>query len=418
MASTDLQDLQDYGRYRAAFNPYLEPGEQLKYAAYGVSSKQPHRFLIFLIGVLFVVPMLPVVIANPSQALPTLIGAGLLACCIAAIAAGLLTKKYFVGLTDRRFIVLPLSGSMRFRLEVLGLKINVKQMTDYRLDSHPQVVASTGPIFTHIKIVDPAKPFVAKFNRRGFAGQNRTNAMAIAAVLTGKPVTNDTSITIADPVTNNTTKGIKFSSFQSRWVPALLAYQGSKLAHQGSKQTINRDPPTYRLACAAFNPYLEPGEQLKYAAFGTKQPNRAPIWLCLIAFVALGVIANPSPTMPAYMAVLGGVFFAGTVLVLKKKYFVGLTDRRFIVLPLSGLIVFRFDGGLNINVKQMTDYRLDSHPQVVAFSKELYTYIEIVDPAKPFVAQFARNPFDGKNRSNAMAIEAVLTGKPVPVLLA
>jgi hypothetical protein len=181
-----------YQRYRAAFNPHLEPGEQLKYAAYGVSSKQPHRFVIFLIGVLFGVPMLPTVIANPLQALPELIGVGYLACCIAVFAAGLLTKKYFVGLTDRRFIVLRLRGFMRFRLEILGLKINVKQMTDYRLDTHPKVVASISRWgiwrFIRIEIVDPAKPFGANFNRGEFGGQNGTNAMAIAAVLTGKPV--------------------------------------------------------------------------------------------------------------------------------------------------------------------------------------------------------------------------------------
>ena len=137
----------------AAFNPYLEPGEQLKYVAFGV--KQPN---IFLIVVLIACAVLPGV-----------------------IAIALLTKNYLVGLTDRRFIVLRFSGNVR-------RTIKVKEITDYRLNSLPQVVASTGPIFTHIKIFDPAKPFVAKFHRIPFGGKNRTNAMAIEAVLTGKPV--------------------------------------------------------------------------------------------------------------------------------------------------------------------------------------------------------------------------------------
>jgi hypothetical protein len=132
-----------------AFNPYLEPGEQLKYVAYGV--KQPNIFLIVILTALVILP--------------------------GVIAVMLLTKRYLVGLTDRRFIVLRFRGG-----------INVKEIFDYPLSSLPQVLASTGPIFTHIKILDPVKPFVAKFNRHPFGGQNRANAMAIQAVLTGKPV--------------------------------------------------------------------------------------------------------------------------------------------------------------------------------------------------------------------------------------
>jgi hypothetical protein len=103
-------------------------GEQLKYMAYGV--KQPNIFLIIVLTALGILP--------------------------GVIAVMLLTKHYFVGLTDRRFIVLPVWGSG---------EINVKKITDYRLDRLPQVFASTGPIFTHIKILDPVKPFVAKFHR-------------------------------------------------------------------------------------------------------------------------------------------------------------------------------------------------------------------------------------------------------------
>lgn len=124
----------------AAFTPYLEPGEQLKHCAYGV--KQPNILLILLTGTL---------------------------------AAAFMTKEYVIGLTDRRFIVL------RFKSK----NVQVQEVLEYPLSSLPPVQASTGGLFTHIKILDPAKPFVAKFHRMGMTG-NRENAMAIAAALTGK----------------------------------------------------------------------------------------------------------------------------------------------------------------------------------------------------------------------------------------
>jgi hypothetical protein len=128
----------------AAFAPYLEPGEQLRNIAYGV--KQPNILVLALTG---------------------------------GLISALLTKEYVIGLTDRRFIVL------RFK----GKKVNVQEVMDYRLGGHlPPVKSSTGPVFTHIKVEDPAKPFVAKFHRMGMPG-NREGAMAIAAALTGQPTT-------------------------------------------------------------------------------------------------------------------------------------------------------------------------------------------------------------------------------------
>jgi hypothetical protein len=133
----------------AAFAPYLEPGEQLRHVAFGV--KQPSLLMML-----------------PLYALAILPG---------AIAAALLTKEYVVGLTDRRLIVLRFKGG----------KVNVQEVLDYRLGGHLlPVKSSTGPVFTHIKVEDPAKPFVAKFHRMGMPG-NREGAMAIAAALTGRP---------------------------------------------------------------------------------------------------------------------------------------------------------------------------------------------------------------------------------------
>jgi hypothetical protein len=128
----------------AAFYPYLQPGEQIRNIAFGV--KQPSMALIIPLFMLAILP--------------------------GAIATALLTKEYVVALTDRRVIVLRFKSS----------QIQVQEVWEYALNYHAPAETSTGSIFTHIKIHDPAKPFVAKFHRAGMPG-NREQAMAIAAAL-------------------------------------------------------------------------------------------------------------------------------------------------------------------------------------------------------------------------------------------
>ncbi|MDT4896073.1 MAG: hypothetical protein QOH25_1150 [Acidobacteriota bacterium] len=128
----------------AAFQPYLQPGEQIRNIAFGV--KQPS---IALMIPLFILAVLPGVIAT-----------------------AMLTKEYLVALTDRRVIVLRFKGS----------KIQVQEVSEYALHNHPPVQASSGSVFAHLRIDDPARPFIAKFHRMGMPG-NREQAMAIAAAL-------------------------------------------------------------------------------------------------------------------------------------------------------------------------------------------------------------------------------------------
>lgn len=135
----------------AAFAPYLEPGEHLRHIAFGV--RQPSLLLMLPLFALAVLP--------------------------GAIAMALLTKEYVIGLTERRLIVLHFKGG----------NVRVQEVLDYRLDNgqRPRVTASTGPVFTYIKIEDAAKPFAAKFHRIGMPG-NREGVLAIAAALTGQLV--------------------------------------------------------------------------------------------------------------------------------------------------------------------------------------------------------------------------------------
>lgn len=137
----------DRGLVEAAFRPNLEPGETIRHVGYGV--KQPPLWLI--------VPLLLVGI------LP------------GVIAIALMTREYVVALTDRRFIAL------RFKSKA----IKVREKLAWPLDSLPPVKASTGGLFTHVRIDDPVRSFVAKFHRLGMPGQ-REEMLAIEAALDGR----------------------------------------------------------------------------------------------------------------------------------------------------------------------------------------------------------------------------------------
>jgi hypothetical protein len=132
----------------SAFQPYLQPGEQLRNIAYGV--KTPSMLLMIPLFLLAILP--------------------------GAIAMVLLMKEYVVGLTDRRVIVLRFKGS----------NIQVQEVFEYSLFNHAPAQMTSGSINTYIKIQDPARPFFAKFHRMGMAG-NREGAMAIGAALTQPP---------------------------------------------------------------------------------------------------------------------------------------------------------------------------------------------------------------------------------------
>jgi hypothetical protein len=131
----------DTSGMQAALGQQLEPGETLRHWAFGV--KQPPLPLIIFGFILGILP--------------------------GVIMTAVLTKEYVVGLTDRRFIVLRFKGS----------QIDVQEVQSWRLNALPPVRSSTGGLFTHIAVKDPAKPFVAKFHRLGTA-DNRPQAMAIA----------------------------------------------------------------------------------------------------------------------------------------------------------------------------------------------------------------------------------------------
>jgi hypothetical protein len=134
----------------AAFAPHLQPGEQLKFYGFGV--KQPNVGLIILFMLLGVLP--------------------------GVIITTIMTKNYLIGLTDRRLIVLQVKSMGNHQ---------VTEVLDWALSSlNPaMVVTSTGPIFTHIRIDDPQKPFVAKFHRAGMK-TNREHCQAIAAAISQK----------------------------------------------------------------------------------------------------------------------------------------------------------------------------------------------------------------------------------------
>jgi len=133
----------------AVFQPHLQPGETVKAVSFGV--KQPPMLLIFALMLLAILP--------------------------GVIAVALLTKNYLVALTDRRLVILKVKGFSNH---------TVQEVLEYSLAELPSLPTktSTGSIFTHVSIDDPARKFVAKFHR-AYSPTNREDAMAIAAAVSG-----------------------------------------------------------------------------------------------------------------------------------------------------------------------------------------------------------------------------------------
>lgn len=133
----------------SVFQSQLQSGESVRAVAFGV--KQPPFLVILLLMLLGILPGI--------------------------IAVFLLTKNYLVALTDRRVIAARVKGFSNHA---------VQEVQEYSLTELPNLPTktSTGAIFTHIAINDPARKFAAKFHR-AYNSTNREDAMAIAAAVSG-----------------------------------------------------------------------------------------------------------------------------------------------------------------------------------------------------------------------------------------
>ncbi len=124
--------------------PHLDEGEQIIHAAYGV--KQPHIGLIILFIALAIIP--------------------------GVIAVALMTKHYLVAVTNKRVLILRVSGTMK-----------MKEAWTYSIgNAGGEVTTSTGALFTHITIAGSDQPFKAKFHK-AYSPENRPAAQAVAAAL-------------------------------------------------------------------------------------------------------------------------------------------------------------------------------------------------------------------------------------------
>lgn len=141
---------------------------------------------------------------------------------------------------------------------------------------------------------------------------------------------------------------------------------------------------------AAFAPHLAAGEELRWYAYGVKQPHI----LLIIVLIAL--------------AILPGIIATA---LLTKHYLIGLTNRdRFLVLRIKSMG--------NQAVTEVMEYDLPGldRAKVRTSVGALFTHIAIDDPNKPFVAKFHRMGMK-TNREHSSAIAAVLEGKAPPAAL-
>ncbi|MEE8371703.1 MAG: hypothetical protein V3R73_06095 [Sphingomonadales bacterium] len=124
---------------------------------------------------------------------------------------------------------------------------------------------------------------------------------------------------------------------------------------------------------------LNPGEELRYWAFGVKQPNMLLIFGLILLAILPGIIA---------------------IILLTKNYVIGLTDARLIVLRVK----------MNGEVKETSEYGLLElrGMEVKTSTGGIFTHIAIKDEEKPFKAKFHR-AFSKNNRPHAMAIAEALS---------
>ena len=166
-----------------AFEPYLEPAEQLKHWAYGFT-KTPEVGLPLGCVAFLVAPLLTFFIMGGLVPLPLV---GFFTILLISVSVGLILrftfKCYVVGLTETRFLVLRLKPPAFFRPNLA----HILSFNAYELDTLSTLNTSSGRRQTVIKIDDPKKRFFARFPHRGKGLQdNDKHARAISEALLRK----------------------------------------------------------------------------------------------------------------------------------------------------------------------------------------------------------------------------------------
>jgi len=128
-----------------AVQPFMEPGEQIIYCAYGI--QQPSWGLIIPLIIFAVLPGL--------------------------ITQALLTKYFMAVLTNRRLLLVNCSSSRKPR-----------EILEYRPGAMPLIAVTQGPVFAAMRIADPRGAMKIKFHRAAVAN-NREQAVAIGNAIAG-----------------------------------------------------------------------------------------------------------------------------------------------------------------------------------------------------------------------------------------
>lgn len=123
----------------AAVQPFLEPGEQLMYCAYGM--QQPGIGFVLLTGM---------------------------------IGQALFTKYYIAALTNRRLLLFHCVSKLR-----------VREIIEYRPGAIPPLSVKHGAIFAVMTVSDPRGAMKIKFHRSVVAN-NREQAEAIGNAVAGR----------------------------------------------------------------------------------------------------------------------------------------------------------------------------------------------------------------------------------------
>ncbi len=158
-----------------ALQPHLEPGEQLRCAAYGIAQSNLLSCLVFFL-LLIPATLINLLLFGARPGLATLtffaLWLGLL-----ALVAPLLRKDYLVGLTDRRLLLVRVKTPL-FTIDMHA----VQAVVAYPLDALPSAQTKIGPLRVIIKLQDQRQTIRLQFGGRGL-NENRDQAIEIARAL-------------------------------------------------------------------------------------------------------------------------------------------------------------------------------------------------------------------------------------------
>jgi len=161
---------------RAALEQRLAPGEQIRYAAYGLQQSAPLMVLV-IFALMIPAVLINLILFGSRLGFVNLVTFWLIWMGLMAPIIPLLRKDYLVGLTDQRLLV------QRVKTPMFTINLNnVLSFNDYPLSQLKGAQTKIGPLRVFIKLRNIRPSLNLQFGGRGLTG-NYQQAVEIARAL-------------------------------------------------------------------------------------------------------------------------------------------------------------------------------------------------------------------------------------------